>query len=259
MKIIILALSLLLSLNSKALEQPTVSKVHGNVESVVMKTYKLRKEPFELSEKHQPVQIETKKFNKQNRLSEYELRIDTTGGADIGRVKDESFYRTVTSYTHEYDEKGQRIYKGNGNREYDDQGRLLNATSTSDFGTKYKEKYSYQDNKIIKDTFEFNENGKLTLPKREKPREIWEFDNSGRVVSIAYDCEDCITMTYEYNDNNLVVKENYYRNGELEDFISFKYLKFDEKGNWLERLEHTESVSSSSERVEIKVREIQYR
>lgn len=260
MKITIMVLGLYIPLSSKAMEEPTDPTVQGTVESVVMKTYKLRKKPYHLSEEHQPVQIETKTYNLKNLLSHYKLIIDITGGADIGKVKDESYYRTTNDYAIKYDEKGNRLPANNELREYDEKGRLLSVITKDDFEGTKKRLYTYGKGTIKIKSLEFKD-GKFLPVNGEgsQPNETWKIDSDNRVVSIAHECTNCMTINYEYNDKDLVSKQKYIRNGELDSYTDFEYFDFDKHGNWTHRLEKSSTATSKHERVMLKVREIDYR
>lgn len=258
MKLILLLFVSITSLNVHAVELPTEHQPQGNLVGVTIKVYKLKSVPYKFTDDLQPVKIITKNYNRQNLLSHYKETIDITGGADIGDVKDSSYYRTIRNYPIEYDKDGYQLPSNNESREYDERGRLLSITTSDDFGGSSKRVYSYYDDRITVETFQVK-NETLLSSDMEQPKETWLLDETGRIHSIEYHCENCITINFEYNDKNLVTKEVITRNGELDSFTEYHYEDFDSEENWTARFEVSSSETSNDKRVLLSVREIQYR
>ena len=260
MKSILTVFITLFSLNTFALKPPTEEQAHGSLDSVIEKVYKLKSAPYQLSDNHQPIKIETKHFNNQNLLSHYKQTIDITGGADLGKLKDDSYYRTISDYQIKYDVNGNRLSSENETREYDEKKKLVSITTKHDFGGTTKKLYTYESNTVQIKNLEFKKGSFIPLSKdKAQPNETWLLNDGGQVKTIVYDCENCLSINYEYNDRNLVSKETFTRKGKLHSFTEYDYDGFDSNDNWTQRLQITSSVESGNKRVIMTVREIHYR
>ncbi|NVJ66527.1 MAG: hypothetical protein HWE16_08550 [Gammaproteobacteria bacterium] len=247
------------SFAASAGDSPTESTVTGNVKEVILKTYKLRTKPYQLTDKNQPIDTSVSKYNEKHQLVAYMRKIDITGGADIGKEKDDSYWLVEIDKIINYDENGYPITDKATSNSYDEEGRIISSVVKSEYEKTVK-KYTYKENQKIIETLEFK-NGNLTPTTGEfaPPKETITYDKSGRIERFDYDCEGCVDITYEYNEQGFVSKESFYRYDKLDHEVIFKYPKIDEHGNWLERLDILTSHVSNNETAQMVVRQISYR
>ena len=146
-------------------------------------------------------------------------------------------------YKHEYNDKGQEIKESSFGK-YGDL-RHVSKFEYNDKGQKIKDSSFNKDGKLIDvSKFEYNDKGqwvkKSLFNKDGELKSVfkYEYNDKGQKVkdSSFYKQEEvtCVSI-FEYNDKGLVVKESNHCNGDIMYLLEYKYTKFDDENNWIER------------------------
>jgi YD repeat-containing protein len=210
-------------------------------------------------------------FDTKGRVIEFQTQPDTTTGGfertsliydESGCLKEIKFFRTNGELDRHF------IYKC-------DKGRIVQEIDYNfNFGKKPIRTYTfkYSDNNLTeidnkghgdasssKQLFEYDKNGFLI---RKKDFGVYEYenDNSGRPISefvILKDNSRRKTKEYKYNEQGLISEQTLYVGGQ-KALTSYYDYTFDDKGNWISKVEFV-SESENEKRPElITIRKISY-
>lgn len=181
------------------------------------------------------------------------------GEVEKGRIK----LKSVVKYNKsgfieeslEYDSYGE--LKAKSLFKYDDNGRLIEQNNYDGYGKLYtKQKCAYNDKGVLESQTIYNSDGDMDgkfIFKYDENRNMNEFsvaDNSGEIKMLTKQVNDkrgfpvemeiFESNTLRYKDSyaydkeyNRITSIRYNADGGLKDKMTFKYVSYDKKGNWL--------------------------
>ncbi len=92
---------------------------------------------------------------------------------------------------------------------------------------------------VLEDMVEDNEELYATIGM------TFEYDKAGRVIrQISKSADETWTQNYHYDDKGRLIKRDYDTMSE-DEVMTYEYVKFDELGNWTERIEKSASMDQN--------------
>lgn len=255
MKIFFLGLCLfLISISAKSSQDLMEAELQGNIKQVVQKSYRVKQTYETLSDNAQPMKILTRNY-KNNLLMSTELKINMRSGVDTGEEKDDRNYKIEFNSNYYTDGvKKRTVFYSDGVKvresifEYDSKNKLKKIT----YSNKNVRIFTYGKNSVTETELKLKYG--ILLPDSYSPAEIYTYNSFNQVATLRYNCKECYEFKFDYNKDHLLEKMTDYKNGIQETEIFYKHLKFDSKGNWLERLEYIKSRVKAT----LEVREVTY-
>lgn len=147
--------------------------------------------------------------------------------------KNGSVYISGTTYSYEYDKRGNLILEttevSKDTFQYDDNNNMIVHECYLGGSLIYKETYAYDEMRNKLEHKKYKSDGSTKLI------ETFKYDTNGNLI------EENIANgknTYKYDDNGyLIEKYNYSADGKYSDHMNYIYDQFDKTGNWIKKRE----------------------